>query len=220
MLTIISIFLFLIKYSKTLHSDLDIKHLKTLKNMENETKVKMYTVISRNENETSMKMVQLTLCQFGKHFSTEVINVLSQRRNILFPVDGKVRKVNIVAMTIKSTKCLVVELNEKEFTKSFGGGKYKISIIKMKSSMLKIIDEITETVKPTEKVVVKQHTLTIPKPKSTSQGKNTVLITKNKTTRTKVISFPNHNIFSYGYSMIIRLNRQIPSTYSYLSNVG
>ncbi len=189
-----------------------------MKNMETKTNVRMYTVISLNENKTSMKMVQLTLCQFGKYFSNKVINEMSQRRNILFPLNGKVGKVNIVKMTIKSTKCLVVELREKEFTKYFGSGKFPIYTQPVKPSSVEIIDGITETVKPTKKVVVKQPTLTMPKPKP-SKG-NTVSTTKNKTIRIKFIPFPNHYIFSFDYSVIIRPNRKILPTYSYLSNVG
>jgi hypothetical protein len=180
--------------------------------METKTDVRMYTVISRNKSKTKLRFVQLTLRQFGQLFSNEVIKVLTQKRKLLLTPIGKIGKISIEKITINSTECLVVNLFSSAFTNRFGGGNFKISTMKIKSST----DKITETVKPTENVVVKQPTLNTPKP---SKG-NTVSTTKNKTIRTKVISFPNHYIFSYDYSVIIRPNRKILPAYSYLSNVG
>jgi len=187
--------------------------------METENKLKMYGVISFNKSESVIRIVQLTLCQFGKYFSKDVINFLSQQQTLPLPKNGKIGKVTIVRMKINSTDCLVVELFRSSFTNRFVGGNFKVRT-KYFKRLVETTDDGIETVNPIELVVDEQPILNIPKPKPPSEKTDTVSTTKRKSTQTKVIPFPNYYVFNYDYSMVIRFNRKNNSNYFYLSDVG
>ena len=186
--------------------------------MKIESNVKLFPVIPFDDSNTIMCLVFLTQNQIEKYVSKKIIDMFAEQLTTLIPKEGMINKIKVDRIKISGTYHITVVLTSRVFTNRFGGGKFKIYKYMVKPSSVEIIDGIIETVKPNKKVVVKQTTLTKPKPKP-SKG-NTVPTTKNKTIRTKVISFPNHYIFSYDYSRIIRPNRKILPTYSYLSNVG
>lgn len=204
--------------------------------METENKPKS-KVITLNKNKTQMRFVQMTLCQFEKFFSNDIVNVLSQKRTLLFPVNGKIRKTSFVKMTINSTECLVVNLFRSAFTNRFGGGKFKVytkhivtfegpdgnvSVIERQPEPV-VIEQPTPLyiVEPINEMVVPElPSINIPKPEPQSEKTDTGRSTNRKPIKTKVIPFPTNCLFSYNYSIIIRLTPKIPSTSFYLSNVG
>ena len=190
------------------------------KNNHMETKSKMFTVISLNKNKTTMRFVQLTLCQFGKYFSKDVINFFLNQRTLLLPKTGKIGKISIVKLMMGSTECLVVNLSSRSFTNRFsGGGNFNVITKKIGTSVEP--NENVSVIGPLlEKFVIELPSIKFLEPKPQSKKTDTGHPTKRKPTKTKVIPFPNYYVFNYDYSMVIRYNRQNPSSYIPLSNVG
>ena len=189
--------------------------------METENKQKLFTVISLNGSKTVMRMVQLTRSQFGKFFSKDVINYLLQPNILMFPLDGKIGKVSIVRITLDSTKYLAVELSGSAFTNRFSDGAFNVTtkIIGISTSV-GTTNYVPETDQPVEMVVDEQPSLTITHAEPQSEKADTGLKTNRKPAKTKVIPFPSDRIFSYDYSLVIRLHPHHPANYFYLSNVG
>ena len=189
--------------------------------METENKPKLFTVISLNGSKTVMRVVHLTRSQFGKFFSKDVINYLLQPNILMFPLDGKIGKVSIVRITLDSTKCLAVELSGSAFTNRFSDGAFNVTtkIISISTSV-GTPNEDSETDQPVNLVVDEQPILTITTVEPQSEKADTGLTTNRKPAKTKVIPFPSDRIFSYDYSLVIRLNPHHPANYFYLRNVG
>jgi len=189
------------------------------KNNHMETKLKMYTVITLNKNKTILRYVQLTRCQFGKYFSKDVINFFLHQSSLQLPKSGKIGKVSIVKLTIDSTECLVVNLYSSSFTNRFSGGNFKV-ITKYFGPSDGSNGNIIEIEPRPETVVTELSSLNIPETEPQSEKTDTGHKTERKPTKTRVIPFPNYYVFNYDYSMVIRFNRQNPSFYVHLSNVG
>lgn len=172
-----------------------------------ETKTKMYRVISLDKNNTTMRFVQLTYVQIRKLFRKEVINVLSQERYLFLPVDGKVGRFSIVRMKIGDTYCLVLKLSSREFTKLFPEGNYKIFTKKVGESQKK------------DETCFRENPVSVPASKP--QPKMVVVHSSpnRKSTKTKVIPFPNYYAFNYDYSMVFYNHRNLSSFYI-MSDVG
>jgi hypothetical protein len=184
-----------------------------------ETKTKMYTVITFNSTRKILMFVELTLCQFEKYFSKDVTKVLSQKGLLQLPETGKIGKISIAKMTLGSTECLVVNLTSRSFNNRFSGGKF--TVFTKHPGTLGDPNENVSIIEPQPKTVItKLSSMKVLKNEPQSEKTDTGCSTKRKSTKTRVIPFPTNCIFSYNYSMIIRLNHQNPPNSFYLSNVG
>lgn len=189
--------------------------------MINETKVRMYIIVSLNEDENTMRFVQLTSKQFGNCFPKDTVSKFSHFSILPSEYFEKERKIGIISvskMTISSTEKIVVELTPCSFTKHFSKGPFNV-FTKCGVHLPKPIEDDNETEQPTEKVV-ELPSLNVTGTTPQSEKTDTNRPTNKKSTKTKVISLPNYFIFSYNYSMVIRLHRGNQSNYFYLSDVG
>jgi hypothetical protein len=187
--------------------------------MEPETKLKMYTVITLDENKTILRYVQLTRCQFGKYFSKDVINFFLHQRTLQLPKTGKIGRIHIIKLTIGLTECLVVNLSSRSFTNRFSGGDFKVitKYIEPSDGSYKNVSVIEPQ---PETVVTELSSINVLEPNTQSEKTDTSHKTKRKSTKTKVIEFPSYLVFSFDYSLVIRLNPRNLSTFYILSDVG